>query len=195
MMTSELAPWERLSTHTLFKHRFFSIIEDIVRLPTGKTMAWWRFGDGLDFVTIIPINERGQVLVSYQYNNAPQCVVAEFAGGGVDEGESYPDAAQRELMEEVGLYARHLVPIGSFLHHNRHTGRRCRVYLATGLEERKLAHDEAEFIATEWVDPATVDQRIADGTYENGIMIAAWALCKLTGMGQTPQVAPPDSPR
>ncbi len=185
-MNNTLQKWERLSTSTLFKHRFFTILEDIVRLPTGKTTAWWRFGDGPDFVLIIPMNEHGQVLVSYQYNNAPQSVVAEFAGGGVDHGESYPDAAQRELMEEVGYYARDLREISSFLYQNRHTGRRCRVFVGTQLEERKLAHDDNEFITTEWVDAATIDQRIADGVYDNGIMITAWCLAKLKDFGRKP---------
>jgi ADP-ribose pyrophosphatase YjhB (NUDIX family) len=161
-----------------------TIIEDIVRLPTGKTTGWWRFGDEPDFVMVIPMNENGQVLVSYQYNNAPQCIVAEFVGGGVDHGESYPDAAQRELMEEVGYYAHDLRPIGKFYYMNRHTGQRCRVFIATQLEPRQMAHDDGEFIETEWVDAATIDQRIADGTYENGIMMAAWTIAKLCDFGR-----------
>jgi hypothetical protein len=85
-VANTLQPWARLSTQTLFKHRFFTILEDVVRLPTGKLGRWWRFDDGPDFVNIICMNERQQVLVSYQYNNAPQRVVAEFAGGGVEKG-------------------------------------------------------------------------------------------------------------
>ena len=87
-------------------------------------------------------------------------------------------------MEEVGYYARDLREISSFLYQNRHTGRRCRVFVGTQLEERKLAHDDNEFITTEWVDAATIDQRIADGVYENGIMIAAWYLAKLKDFGR-----------
>jgi 8-oxo-dGTP pyrophosphatase MutT (NUDIX family) len=179
-MKTTLQPWERLSTHTLFRHHFFTILEDLVRLPSGQLGRWWRFSDGPDFVTIIPMNERGEVLVSYQYNNAPQRVVAEFAGGGVNEGESYADAAQRELMEEVGYYAHDLREIGSFLFQNRHSGRKCRVYLATHLGARQLAHDEAEFIETEWVDIPTLDRRIASGEIDNGIMLAAWCIFKST---------------
>jgi 8-oxo-dGTP pyrophosphatase MutT (NUDIX family) len=177
-MKSKLQPWLRLSTRTLLQHRFFTLLEDLVRLPDGSEGYWWRFNDGPDFVCIIPMNEHGQVLVSYQYNNAPQRVVAEFAGGGVDEHESYPDAAQRELMEEVGYYAHDLREIGSFLFQNRHSSRRCRVFVAAQLEPRKLAHDEAEFIETEWVDIAAVDARIAAGEYDNGIMLAMWCVFK-----------------
>ncbi len=174
----ELAPWERLSTRMIIQHRFFTILEDVVRLPSGSLGHWWRFEDGPDFVVIIPMNDQRQVLVSYQYNNAPQRVVAEFAGGGVEKGESYPDAAQRELMEEVGYYAHKLREIGSFLYQNRHSGRKCRVFLAQELEKRKLAHDDAEFIATEWMDIAAVDERIARGDIDNGVMLAAWCIFK-----------------
>jgi ADP-ribose pyrophosphatase YjhB (NUDIX family) len=177
-MKHQLQPWERISTETLFTHRFFTILEDVVRFPNGRPGKWWRFNDGPDFVTIICLNERRQVLVSYQYNNAPQCVVAEFAGGGVEPGESYPEAARRELMEEVGYDAHDSREIGAFLFQNRHSSRKCRVFLATQLEERSATPDEAEFIETEWLDIATLDHRIASGEIDNGIMLAAWCLFK-----------------
>ena len=179
-MKHQLQPWERVSTQTIFTHRFFTLLEDVVRLPNGKLGKWWRFNDGPDFVCIICLNEQQQVLVSYQYNNAPERVVAEFAGGGVEQGESYPAAAQRELMEEVGYYAHNLREIGAFLFQNRHSGRKCRIFLATQLEECRAAPDEAEFIETEWLDIATVDRRIAAGEIDNGVMLAAWCLFKAT---------------
>jgi hypothetical protein len=83
-------------------------------------------------------------------------------------------------MEEVGYYAHNLHEIGSFLFQNRHSSRKCRVFLATQLEERKLAQDDAEFIETEWLDIPVLESRIASGEIDNGIMLAAWCIFKTT---------------
>ena len=179
-MKIDIQPWKRIKTRKLFEHFRFTIVEDTVILPSGKHANWWRFTNRPDVVSIICMNEQLEILVAYQYNNAPQHIVAEFPGGMMEEGESDTDTAKRELMEEVGFYPHTLKKIGTFLMQNRHSPVQCRVFFATDLETKHLPSDDEEFIQTEWIDIATFEKRIVIGEFNNGTMLAAWSIFKAT---------------
>lgn len=61
-------------------------------------------------------------------------------GGGVEPGESYAEAAQRELLEETGLWPVKLVPLLQF----DEPGRSVRYFWADGLHGRLLSSHEGE---------------------------------------------------
>lgn len=52
--------------------------------------------------------------------------------------------------------------------------------VATELEERQASPDAAQFIAFEWLSADEIDARIRSGAFENGSLLAAWALYRLT---------------
>jgi hypothetical protein len=115
MPKPELPAWQLLASRPLLSHPFVQLVEDTVRLESGRETTWWRFADdGRDTVCVTAVDAAGRMLVSYQYNHAPGRVVDEFPGGGVEPGEEYRDAAPRELLEETGLWAAHLTEIGAF---------------------------------------------------------------------------------
>lgn len=62
----------------------------------------------------------------------------------------YHDAARRELLEEAGLWAGQLTEIGAFLMHNRRSGLRGRVFVATELEPE-------ERTVSEWLSVAEAE--------------------------------------
>lgn len=177
MSKPNLPVWQLLASRPLLDQPFVQLVEDTVRLPSGREIAWWRFTDhGPDTVCVIARDSHDRVLVSYQYNHAPGRVVDESPGGGVEPGEAYPDAARRELLEEAGLWAGQLTEIGAFLMHNRRSGLRCRVFVATELEPREAAPDPEERTAVEWLSVAEIEARIRGGALENGNLLAAWSL-------------------
>jgi ADP-ribose pyrophosphatase len=178
MKRLDLQPWQHLSTSTLFEHRWCTIVEDQVLLPSGQQIGWWRLagGSSSDCVCIICCDPDQRILVAYQYNHPPGCVVDELPGGGVHDGEPPEDAARRELLEELGLYAGTLHKLGAFYTNNRRSPSRCHVFVATDLEQRQAAPEPPEVIAYEWVDQHIIDQRIVQGAIVNGHLLAAWSL-------------------
>jgi ADP-ribose pyrophosphatase len=177
--SQEPQPWQQLHSRVVFDHPRLSLVEDTVVLPTGRQTEWLRFQDRPDFVLVICVDAARRILLSRQYCHPVGRVVHEFPGGLVDVGESYIEAARRELMEEVGWYAHQLDEIGTFLPHVRRSSARARLYVATELEERHLPADSEEFIAYEWVDVATLEARMRSGELDNGHLHAAWNVFRL----------------
>jgi ADP-ribose pyrophosphatase len=179
MNTEQPQPWQQLSSRVLFDHPRFGLVEDTVELPSGRRTGWVSLRDGRDFVKLICVDEQRRVLVARQYCHPPRRVVGEFPGGIVEQGEDDEQAARRELQEEVGLFPRALRSIGTFLTNTRRSAITCRVYVATGLEQRPHSPDGEEFIAYEWLAIPALEQQIRAGAQENGVLLAAWVLFRL----------------
>jgi 8-oxo-dGTP pyrophosphatase MutT (NUDIX family) len=173
-------PWPVISSEVLFTHPNLTLVEDTLALPTGVQTRWLRFASTEPSVCTICVNERGNVLVAHQYNPAPGRLVHEFPGGRAASGEELADAARRELLEEVGIYAHRVQAIGSFLVNNRRSAQKQHVFLATGCEIRQAEPDPEEIIGYEWLPVATIEQKIISGEFENNILLAAWSIFRLT---------------
>ncbi len=124
-------PWPVISSEILFTHPNLTLVEDTLALPTGVQTRWLRFASTEPSVCAVCVDERGDVLVAHQYNPAPGRLVHEFPGGRADSGEELAEAARRELLEEVGIYAHQVEEIGSFLVNNRRSAQKQHVFLAT----------------------------------------------------------------
>jgi 8-oxo-dGTP pyrophosphatase MutT (NUDIX family) len=173
-------PWPVISSEVLFTHPNLTLVEDTLALPTGVQTRWLRFASTEPSVCAICVNERGHVLVAHQYNPAPGRLVHEFPGGRAASGEELGDAARRELLEEVGIYAHRVQAIGSFLVNNRRSAQKQHVFLATDCETRESEPDPEEIIGYEWLPVATIEQKIISGEFENNILLSAWSIFRLT---------------
>lgn len=122
-----------------------------MKLPNGK-IGEREIVDRIDGVSILPLTNDGKALLIKQYRYAHNKVVWRLPGGGIEGGihsptESPEEAAQRELLEELGYKARDLELL--FVSGGSGTIRqKVYHYLATGLYKPKESRqkDEQEFL-------------------------------------------------
>lgn len=122
-----------------------SLRVDTVELPGGRT-AKREIVEHEPVVAIVPVDVNGDIILVRQYRLATGGVMLEVPAGGVDEGESFEEAAQRELSEEVGLRARTLVQLADFYPSPGFLTERVIAYLATDLSDTPGEPDEDEDI-------------------------------------------------
>jgi ADP-ribose pyrophosphatase len=93
---------EKLTSDRVFSGKVFNVERDHVRMPNGRdvTVDVVRHSKS---VVLVPMPERGRVILVKQYRYAVNADLWELPAGSVDAGESPEDAARRECHEEVGL--------------------------------------------------------------------------------------------
>lgn len=107
-------PWKVLGSKELFRAGFFSLRSDRCELPDGRIMPNYYIFDFKDWVNIVALNQRNEMILVEQYRHACEEVAIEIPGGSSDavDEENYQSAAERELLEETGYQAKEVIYLG-----------------------------------------------------------------------------------
>ena len=113
---------------------------------------------------ILLFNDQGEFLI---HKRAPGISLGnrwnQSASGHVDEGESYEQAAYRELEEELGLADIKLEEVDYFYNEETATGRRSSKFnkVYRGLHnDQPINPDSKEISEIKWINRKDLDQRI-----------------------------------
>ena len=117
---------------------------------------------------LIPITEDGKIVFVKQWRQALKRQVIELPAGKVDPGESFEDAAKRELREETGYSAGRTVKLEFYACHNLSPG--------------KTDFDETEDIDIVQMAPDEVIRRIMSGDIEDGKTVAGVLFARSAGI-------------
>jgi ADP-ribose pyrophosphatase len=172
---SNHAPWRRLSSRIVYRHPFLTVREDRVALPNGRETDYCVATTGASGVAVgvLPFLDESTVLMERQWRYIAGRLTWEMPTGGVDAGEPVEQAAQRELMEEVGYRAGVLVPLMVFTSSKSVVDETAHLYLAAGLTAARLPADETEFIEQQAMPFADVVGMVERGEILDAMTIAA----------------------
>lgn len=169
--------FKTISSEILYTGRAFSVRKDRVRLPDEREAS-------LDIVvhtgavTLVPVDDQGQVLFVRQYRHAAGKEILELPAGTIDPGEEPLVCALREIREETGMAAEKMELLGDFFLAPGYSTEHMYVYLATGLREDPLQQDEDEFLSVEKISLDQAFEMAETGALEDAKSIAALMLAR-----------------
>jgi len=135
--------WKKISSHRIYHCPYINFYKDRVIDRLGQKTNFYYFKKG-PFVAIVPEDEKGNIYLVRQYRYSIRKQTWELPMGSVHKGESYLQAAKRELAEEACLAAKKWTKIG--IEHVTATvyPQRFTTFLAQGLKEIDKIPDPAE---------------------------------------------------
>lgn len=144
------APRDAVSSRRVYTGRVLNLDLDTVRYPDGSS------GDlemirhpGASAVVPVASDETAsdpQVLLIRQYRYAAGGPIWEVPAGRLDPGESPPDCARRELLEEAGVSPDRLDPLTTIYTTPGFTDERIHLFAAFGLKAEAHHREPDEFM-------------------------------------------------
>ncbi|MGM9642714.1 MAG: NUDIX domain-containing protein [Eubacteriales bacterium] len=163
----------KLGGEVKYEGRILTMVVDRVETPDGKEAVREHVLHP-GGVSIVPLNERGEVLCVRQYRYAHGRVFLEIPAGKLEPGETDRRAAAlRELREETGATCETLTHIGDFIPSPAILGEVLSMYLAEGLTMGETDFDDDEFIDIEAIPLDRLCDMIACGEITDGKTQAA----------------------
>jgi len=169
---------KKISSETVHKNPWWEYKRDKFALPGGGADDY-HYGETHGNVMVVPVLDDGRLVLVRQYRYLSEKNSIEFPGGGMQQGESPADAANREFLEETGYKTDNLIKIGTFepciglLKDTSH------IFIAnelTALQEPKSEGIERTEVILRRVDE--FENMIKQGEIWDGQVLAAWALVR-----------------
>ncbi len=173
-----------VSGEEVFKGQLLHVVRDTIRLPNGRAGVR-EYIKHPGAACIVAEFEDGKLLLERQYRYPMGKVMIEFPAGKLDRGENPLVAAQRELNEETGYWARswhtlgHMHPLIAYADEIIH------LFHANGLVQGDARLDQDEFLELFAATPDEITAMIADNRISDGKTIVAffrWQLLRRPGI-------------
>jgi ADP-ribose pyrophosphatase len=171
---------EVLSTMVLQRYRIFAIVEQALRLPSGRTVVR-QVVQHPGAMVIIPQLEDSRLVLIAPYRFAVGATLLEFPAGTLEAGEAPLECARRELIEETGYRAEHWRALGIMYPSPGYCDETQYLFVASGLLPDQAAGDDDEILEVKELTVREVERAIGDGTLVDAKSIAAYARATTAG--------------
>jgi ADP-ribose pyrophosphatase len=165
--------YEILSRETVFTGHIFSVDRIEVTLPDQHARKY-DLVEIQNAVTILPIDNDGNVLFVRQYRVGSTSMLLELPAGKMEAGESAQITAEREIREETGMAAKKMQPLGKFFVSPGYSTEYMYTFLATDLYPAPLDPDADEFLNVVRLPLKEALQYMQTGKIEDGKTLAVF---------------------
>lgn len=143
---------EILASETVARSRLFEIEQVDLRFSNGREVRFEKLvSRGFGAVLLVPVLPSGNVLLVREYAAGVDRYELSLPKGRVERGEDLLDAANRELMEEVGHGSGRMERIAGLTLAPGYLGHVTEIILARDLYPQRLPGDEPEPLeVVEW---------------------------------------------
>ena len=171
---------EILETKTVARSRLFSIETLKLRFSNGVERLYERLpARGRQAVIVVAINTDDEVILVREYLAGLHRYELNLPKGTVDPGETFEEAANRELKEEAGFGARKLDYVRQITLAPAYMGFSIHGILARDLYPESLPGDEPEIMEVERWGLEAVDQLVMSELLSESRSIAALKLAEV----------------
>ena len=168
---------EKKSSEQVYKGRAFSVRKDELVTPQGKTVHY-DVVDHVGSVSIVPVDDLGNVYFIRQFRPSVDEWLLELPAGTLEPGESFDDAAKREVREEVGMRAGKIVRLGAYYLAPGYCTELMESFLATELSDDPLPPDDDEYLEVVKISIREAYELANNGQIRDGKTLAALWLAK-----------------
>lgn len=161
-----------ISKKNVFNGHAFNVQELFVSLPDGRKRNY-DVVDHRNSVTIIPIDEKGDIWFVEQFRMGSENYLIELPAGVIDKNESPKACAARETREEIGMAAGQLIHIGSIYLVPGYSNELNHIYLAKDLVPDPLQQDNDEFLLVKKYSSEKLETLIREGKLQDSKSLAA----------------------
>lgn len=138
-----------ISTRLIYQSSYFTFHRVFFQDQRGKKRMWETVGRKRDspVVVIFAVTDKNELILEKQYRPPLNAYVLELpAGLREQQDKSYHQAAQRELLEETGYHAHHVIRKGIFPLSAGMSQDLIHLFFATKLVHTKKQPDAGEYI-------------------------------------------------
>jgi len=166
-------------TKIVASSRLFKIEALDLEFSNGEKRQYERLvSRGVGAVLIVPVLDENTILLIREYAAGTERYELAFPKGKVEKGEGILDAANREIMEEVGYESAKLSVMKSLSLAPGYLGHVTHIILAQNLSERREEGDEPEEIEVVPWKISEMDELLDRDDFAEGRSIAALYLLK-----------------
>jgi 8-oxo-dGTP pyrophosphatase MutT (NUDIX family) len=174
---TKLKKWQLLKTSEEYKTKFFNIEKRSYKLPNGKVVDDYYHINRPNYVLVVAVNSKGEILIERNYRRGVDDFVSEIPAGWIDENESPLDAGIRELSEETG-YRGEAVLLGEIYAQPGYMNQKAYVIYVKVDETQKpeIKREEDEDIEIEFINPKILDEMISKNEFKDMGALSAIAM-------------------
>ena len=174
-LRDEVVDFPLISSEITYRGRIWDVRQDVVDYPGATFTRDYVAHPGA--VGVLPMNERGEVLLINQYRHPSRRQDWEVVAGLLDVPGEHPlDAAKRELAEEADLQAATWHTLIDIIAAPGGSDEAIRVYLARDISPAPTVHersDEESHLLGRWVALDEAVTAVLERRIQNGPMCAA----------------------